>query len=341
MLQYVVRRLAWTAVLIAVITLVTYILFFVVPAERTTFVRRFDSSAADVRRAVGSRGPFYEEYGAFVWRVLSHGSLGRSAANRADVNEIVLRAAPVTGSLLLGGAVVWLALAFPIGILSALRPRSLLDRAGMVLVLIGISAHPVWIGFMLSYVLGYRAHLFPLSGYCDLFSPATGCGGPTQWAYHLLLPWLTFALLFAALYARMIRATVVEVLDSDYVTTARAKGASEWRVIRSHVLPNTLLPLVTMVGMDLGRALGSAVFVEWVFGLPGLGHVVVEAVNRNDFAVVMGVTLYVGIAVCLLNLLVDLAYAVLDPRLQLSRPRRRRLGAPAAPLHPASAAEAS
>ena len=141
----------------------------------------------------------------------------------------------------------------------------------MVGVLVGISAHPVWIGLLFAYFFGFKLGWFPITGYCDFINPSGTCGGPVQWAYHLFLPWCTFAILFAAVYARMIRANVMETLNEDYVRTARAKGAPEWLVMRSHVLRNALLPVVTMLGMDIGIALGGAIFTESVYGLPGLG----------------------------------------------------------------------
>ena len=228
MAAYLVRRILWAALLFLAITLVTYVLFFVLPVTEARVVRRTEVGPNDVRQALRVHGPFYAEYGRFLGRIL-HGSLGVSFVNREDVNDVVAGAAPVTASLVVGGALLWLMIAIPVGILSALRPRSLLDRVTMVAVLIGISAHPLWIGLMLSYSLGFRLHAFPLGGYCDLFHPATTCGGPVQWAYHLVLPWLTFAILFAALYVRMVRANVVEALGEEYVRTARAKGSSEFR----------------------------------------------------------------------------------------------------------------
>ncbi len=183
---------------------------------------------------------------------------------------MLIAAAPVTMSLVVGGLIFALLIAIPVGLLSALRPRTLLDRFSTVFVLIGISAHPVWLGLLLSYFLGYRLELMPTGGYCEIFTPTTFCGGPVQWAYHLILPWIAFGFMFAALYMRMTRASVLESLHEEYVRTARAKGAPEWLVVRSHVLRNALLPIVTMVGMDLGIALGGTIFVESIFGLPGL-----------------------------------------------------------------------
>jgi peptide/nickel transport system permease protein len=211
----------------------------------------------------------------------------------------------------------------------------------MIAVLIGISAHPLWIGLMLSYLLGFRLHAFPLGGYCDLFHPATSCGGPVQWAYHLVLPWLTFAILFAALYVRMVRANVLDALDEDYVRTARAKGASSWRVLRSHVLRNALMPLVTMLGMDMGLMFGGAVFVETIFALPGLGRTSVLALQRQDLPTLMGVIVWSTTAILVFNLVVDLLYAWVDPRVRMAPQREPRVRpAPAPAPQPSQVANA-
>jgi peptide/nickel transport system permease protein len=188
----------------------------------------------------------------------------------------------------------------------------------MVFVLIGISAHPVWIGLLLAYFLGFKAGVFPITGYCDFINPSGSCGGPVQWAYHLILPWATFAFLFAALYVRMIRANVMEALGEDYVRTARAKGAPEWVVLRSHVLRNALLPVVTMLGMDIGIALGGAIFTESVFGLPGLGKTLIQAIEGFDLPVTQGVVVFATLSIIVFNLLVDLLYAWIDPRIRLT-----------------------
>jgi peptide/nickel transport system permease protein len=209
-------------------------------------------------------------------------------------------------------------IALPVGILSALRPRSLLDRTSMVFVLIGISAHPVWIGLILAYFVGFKLGWTPITGYCDFINPATDCGGPTQWAYHLILPWITYAVLFAALYVRMIRANVMEASGEDYVRTARAKGASELVVIRSHILRNALLPVVTLLGMDIGVALGGAIFTETVFALPGLGQTALSAITNFDLPTVQGVVVFATIAIIVFNLVVDLLYVVIDPRITLT-----------------------
>lgn len=321
MLRYLIRRLLWAVVLFVAVTIVSFVIFFIVPVEPARLIAGPQAPPDAVERAKKAYhldDPVWKQYGRFMKNMIVNGSLGKSLATRQEVNNVVKAAAPVTISLVIGGAILWMLVAVPIGILSALRPRSLLDRAAMVFVLIGISAHPVWIGLILSYFVGYKLHLTPLGGYCDLFNPSTDCGGPVEWFHSMILPWVTFMLLFAALYVRMIRANVLETMNEDYVRTARAKGAPESLVMRSHVLRNAMLPVVTMLGMDIGLALGGAIFTESVFGLPGLGKVAVEALNGFDLPIVMGITVFATLAIIIFNLAVDLLYAVIDPRIRLS-----------------------
>lgn len=320
-----VRRALWAVVLFAVLTFFTFVIFFVLPADDTQIGRgSSQADSVDIRDAYEIEGNLFQEYSRFVWNLVSHGELGHSFATRQEVSDMVGRAAPVTLSIVIGAAVLWLLIAFPIGVLSAMRPRSLLDRLAMVFVLIGISAHPAWVGIILQRVLANDRGWFPLSGYCDVFNPSTACGGPAAWAHHLVLPWITLAMLFAAVYTRMIRANVLETLEEDYVRTARAKGASEWQVLRTHVLRNSLLVIVTMLGMDMGLAMigtvmtGGAIFVERVFSLPGLGSMVLAALPNRDLPVIAGTTLFVTTVIVVLNLIVDLLYAWLDPRVRLS-----------------------
>jgi peptide/nickel transport system permease protein len=330
-LQYLIRRLLWAVVLFFATTVVTYIIFFAIPANPARQVCGQRATPECIQRAqqfLGTNRPFYYQYYRFVYRLmpfsfsggphLKEPNLGRSFTNRLSVNYVVGQAAPVTASLVLGGAIFWMLLALPIGILSALRPRSLLDRIAMVGVLIGISAHPVWIGLIFAYTFGFKLGWFPITNYCDFFNSVGNCGGPVQWAYHLVLPWATFAILFAALYVRMIRANVMEALNEDYVRTARAKGAPEWLVMRSHVLRNALLPVVTMLGMDIGLALGGAIFTETVYGLPGLGKTAITAINNFDLPTVQGVVVFATVCIIVFNLAVDLLYAVIDPRIRLT-----------------------
>jgi peptide/nickel transport system permease protein len=188
----------------------------------------------------------------------------------------------------------------------------------MIFVLIGISAHPVWIGLVLAYFFGYRLGWFPITGYCDVVNPSTDCGGPTQWAYHMVLPWVTFACLFTATYTRFIRASVMETMNEDYVRTARAKGAPEGAVMRRHVLRNALLTIVTILGLDIGLAMGGAIFTETVFGLPGLGQTVVGSITNFDLPVTEGIIVFATTCIIVSNLVVDIVYAWVDPRIRLT-----------------------
>jgi len=322
MLQFLVRRFLWAILLFLVATFITYVIFYVVPANPAKNMCGRVCTQKDVDRVKHSLGidkPLYEQYGIYLWQIVGHQSLGTSYTNRQEVNDTIAKAAPVTAALVFGGAVFWLLVSIPIGIISALRPRSLIDRGGMVFVLIGVSAHPVWIGLILSYFLGYRLGITPIAGYCDFINPSFGadCGGPVQWAYHMILPWTTFMLLFAALYVRFIRANVMETMSEDYVRTARAKGASEKRVLSQHVLRNSMLPVVTILGMDIGLALGGAIFTETVYNLPGLGRQVIKSYEQFDLPVILGIVVFSTICIIIFNLIVDILYAVLDPRIRL------------------------
>ena len=321
MLRYLVRRLLWAGVLFLCVTFVTYVIFFIIPADPAQLAAGKSATPqkiAEVERFLGLDQPVYVQYAKFMKRLVLEQSLGTSFATRQEVNDIVLRAAPVTASLVLGGALIWMMLAIPIGVFSALRPRSIGDRVAMVFVLIGISAHPVWIGLILAYVFGFKLGWTPISGYCDMINPSTECGGPAQWAYHMILPWATFALLFTATYVRFIRANTMETLNEDYVRTARAKGAPEGQVLRSHVLRNSLLTIVTILGLDIGLAMGGAIFTETVFGLPGLGRVAIESITAFDLPITMGVVVFATTCIIVANLFVDLFYAWIDPRIRLT-----------------------
>lgn len=321
MLRYFIRRLLWACVLFAAVTLVTFVIFFVIPTDPARQVCGQRATAECIARArhfLGLDKPVIVQYGRFLDRLVVHRSLGRSFTNRQDVTSEVLHAAPVTASLVFGGAALWLLISIPIGILSALRPRSLLDRLTMIGVLVGISAHPVWIGLLGAYFIGFRLHLTPITGYCDFFSPTGDCGGPIQWAYHLVLPWSCFAVLFAATYVRMIRAYTMETLNEDYVRTARAKGAPEHQVLHKHVIRNALLPVVTILGMDVGLALGGAIFTETVFGLPGLGKLAIGAIGNFDLPTTQGVVVFATLCIIVSNFLIDTLYAWVDPRIRLT-----------------------
>jgi peptide/nickel transport system permease protein len=323
MFRYIVRRLLWACVLFLAVTMVTYVIFFIIPNDPAVLAAGKSATPADIARVrhfLGLDHSVPVQYLLFLKRLVLHQSLGESFVNRRSVNQMVGEAAPVTASLVFGGVILWMALAIPIGILSALRPRSLMDRAAMIFVLIGISMPVVVIGLVLQYTFGFWWPILPNAGYCTIINTPTGasCGGAVDWFRHLILPWITFAILFTAIYVRMVRANVMDTLGEDYVRTARAKGAPELRVMRNHVLRNALLPVVTMLGMDIGLALGGAIFTEYIFGLPGLGRLAVQSVFTFDLPTVMGVVIFSTLAIIFFNLVVDILYAFIDPRIRLT-----------------------
>jgi peptide/nickel transport system permease protein len=323
MFRYLVRRLLWAGVLFIAVTFVTYVIFFLVPANPARLAAGQNASPErieEVERFLGLDKPFYVQYYRFLKRLVLDGSLGQSFLHRRPVNEEIYNAAPVTASLVFGAMLIVLSVAIPIGILSALRPRSLLDRTAMVYVLIGISLPSFWIALVLSYLVGYRLGWTPIAGYCEVVSvpEASTCGGFLDWAYHMILPWLTLAIVVAGTYVRFVRAEVMETMTQDYVRTARAKGAPERRVMRSHILRNAMLPIVTIIGLDIGILLGGAIFIEQVFGLPGLGTTAINAIAQFDLPVLQGVVIFGAIAIIVFTLIVDLLYAWIDPRIRLT-----------------------
>jgi peptide/nickel transport system permease protein len=319
MTRFVVARLLSFVAVFFAVTLFVFVCFFVLPAQDSPRQRGGLAGNIFVQDTYWRHGSMPHQYAEYVWNFLRHGDLGHSYINREPVTDRLRRGAPVTLSLVLGGVVFWLLIAVPLGVLSAFRPRSLLDRGATIFVLICLSAHPVWLSLILGYLVGYRWPILPKSGYCDMINPVGACGGPVQWTYHLVLPWLVFGLFNAALYTMMIRATVLEALGEEYVQTARAKGAGDVRVVRVHVLRNVLLPLVTMLGMNVGVALGGVIFIESVFGLPGLGAMFRTSLLQRDLPVTAGIVMFMTLGIMVLNLVVDLLYALLDPRIRVRR----------------------
>jgi peptide/nickel transport system permease protein len=310
-LIFLLKRFFWALVLLWAITLITFVVFFMLPNPSRNAQRNEQGFSNGLQTQYNAHGSFPHQYVVFITHIV-RGDLGHSTRSSKTVVQTMQETLPITGSLVIGGMVLCIMMAVPIGLISALRPRSLLDRGLMLWVLILVSCQPFWLGLMLSYFLGVRAHAFPVSGYCTFshhaeYATSYFCSGPKYWAYHLFLPWLTFAALFAAFYARMIRATLLEQLNEDYVRTARAKGASQRRVVRVHVLRNALLPVI-------------AIFIETAFNLPGMGQLLVHGIANQDVPVLLGIVLMVSLAVVIANLVVDILYSVLDPRVRLYGP---------------------
>jgi len=317
--------MVWACVLVVAMTLVTFLILFKIPADPARFLvpnqNPTEHQLQVAREELGVDDPFVVQYGRYLWRVAhfdlgySYTSLGgrRPEAVRKELREAI----PVTASLLLGGAGIWLSISIPLGTISALYAGSVFDRGALLFVLFGVSLHPLMLGLFLRQTLGYQLGLAPVDGYCPMVGE--GSCGPVGWAHHMLLPWLTISLLFAALYSRMIRVQVINELREGYVRTARAKGAPDSRILRSHVLRNAFLPILAMLGMDIGLVFGSAIFVEKVFGLAGLGNLMLSrsvGLIGYDLPAIAGVVLVVSLAVVLVNLVADLLVGVLDPRVR-------------------------
>ena len=311
-----VRRVLCAALLFFGLATLTFVIFYLVPHQTPVPRRR---APFPVGPPLGIPGGVLREYGSFLAHIV-RGDFGRSTVNGHDVWTIVSSAAPATISLVLGGAVIWLAIAIPLGLLSALRPSSPAARAGRRLALVGLSVQPLWLGLLLSWLFGVKLGWLPPGGYCAPLAPDPDCGGPIVWADHMVLPWIAFALIYGAFYVRLIRGNASARLRDHDVRTARAKGVPDWSIMRSYVLASTVRPILSTLVLDLGGLafgfIGVSMFVEIAFGIPGLGRTTEQAAGRSDLPVLIGVILFVAATVAIANLVADLAAALLDPRLR-------------------------
>jgi peptide/nickel transport system permease protein len=319
MLRFLTRRLLLGLLVLWIVSVAVFVLFFVTPHDPARLIAgrlATPQTVALVNHRLGLDRPLVDEYGGFVWRAL-HGDLGYSYYSSAPVRQLLASRLPVTASLALGAAVLWLVVGVGVGVAAARRPRSLVDRTGTLFVLTGLSMPTFLVGLLLIYFLFFRLHLagvdlFPAGGYVPLTQD------PAGWAQHLLLPWITLAVVIAATYSRLTRSSLLEVLGQDYIRTARSKGLSEPRVVYRHGLRSALTPVVTQLGIDLGGLLGGVIVTEEVFGLPGLGQLAWQSVTNQDLPVIIGTVLVASLFIVLANILVDLSYAILDPRVRLA-----------------------
>lgn len=305
-LGYILRRVVGSMSALFGISLITYFLIYLLPADPARMYAGPSASVetvARIRHELGLDQPFWVQYARYVGRLL-RGDLGFSYRLQMPVGRAIASRLPESLKLIVAAILVELAIGLPVGIVSALRPGSWLDRATMLFALLGISAPPFWLGLLLLYYLAYRASLFPLGGTGSLL--------------HYVLPALTAGLGGGAWYARMVRSSVLEVIRADYVRTARAKGLSPTRVLLRHVMRNALNPIVTMVGIDIPWFLGNIVLVETVFGWPGMGRLAVEAIQTVDVPLIMGTVTVSAVIVVVTSILTDVALAVLDPRIRLA-----------------------
>lgn len=320
MTRFLIRRIAQGVLVMWLVTVSVFLIFFIGPGPNSVARTLAGKSAtpqvvAEVKRRLLLDRPIPDQYWHFLWQLL-HGNLGYSFYHTQSVNSIIAAAAPITISLVVGAAILWVVMGVLSGVLSAVRARSLLDRTFTTLALIFYSMPTFVLGLLLLLLLFYELtihgiHAFPGSG----FTPITQ--NPLQWFRGLILPWLTLSLVTAATYTRLTRGSMLDVMGEDYIRTARAKGLSERRVIFRHSLRAALTPVVTQYGIDVGVLLGGVVITETVFGMPGLGFTAVQAIDQQDLPVIIGVVIVASAAVVVANIVVDAIYAVLDPRVRL------------------------
>ena len=319
MLIYIARRLAWTVLVIIVVLFITFLVFFKLPngdpALRFAGKSPSPETLALVRHRLHLDEPFYKEFGYFVWHFARGDEngwpgLGYSYSGFVPVKDQIKERAPRTLWLIFGAATIWLVVGVGIGVLSAVKRRSIIDRAAMGFALFGISAPVFWLGLMALWIFWRKLHWTAGTGYVPL---SDGFGA---WFSHLILPWTVLALLYMAIYARMTRNNLLETLGEDYIRTARAKGLSERQVIFKHGLRASLTPIVTLFGLDVALLVGGAIITESVFNLQGLGWLAINGAVNQELPQVLGVVLLTATAVAIMNLVVDIVYAFLDPRVR-------------------------
>jgi peptide/nickel transport system permease protein len=335
MITFIIRRLLATVLLLVVVSAITFAIFFLLPrlagqssyqlAAQYVGRNPIPSQVHAIEAKLGLDQPIQVQFGRFLKGIVagetySNGPsktycpapcLGYSWRDQQPVWPLLVSYIPVTLSLAIGAAVIWLISGVAIGVLSALRRGSVFDRVAMGTALLGVSLPIFFTGQILLLLFSYKWQIFPNVQYVSLFS------NPLEWAKNLILPWVTLAFLYSALYARITRAGMLETMHEDYIRTARAKGLSERAVVVKHGLRAALTPVLTIFGLDLGLLLGGAVITEYTYSLHGLGLFTIEAINNSDLPEIMGVVLLAAFFIVIANLIVDILYAAVDPRVRL------------------------
>jgi peptide/nickel transport system permease protein len=318
---YIIRRLLWMIVLLLIVSFVTFSIFYLLPAADPAVLRAGKQPTpelvASIRKSLGLDKPFYVQYWLYVKKLVLHFDFGRSYQNNVSVRSQIFDRVPATVGLSLGAVVVWLLVGIPVGIISAIKRGRWADRLAMGSALVAISAPVYWLGlvalFLFSKDIG-KFHIFDGSG----SYPQHGwlLTNPGQVIPSLILPWLVLAASFAAIYARFLRGNLLDVMSEDYIRTARSKGLSERVVIFKHGVRSAITPIVTILGLDLGILLGGAILTESVFNIPGVGRLAFDSIQKSDLPTVQGTVLMGAFFIILLNLVVDIMYAFLDPRVR-------------------------
>ncbi len=320
MARYIARRLAGMVLLLILVSGVTFLVFYVFPSTDPAVLRAgrqpTPGQIAAIREDLGLDRSIIVQFGDYIWRVFAYQDFGKSYVSNADVLEQILDNLPATISLAIGGVVVWLTLGLSIGIISAVRHRTVFDRLAIGLSLVAISAPVYWLGLVALYLFAPNFGVFGLGFVGGQGSYVPFSENPVEWAKSLILPWFVLATTFAAIYARLLRGSLLEVLDEDYIRTARAKGLSERTVVLRHGVRSAITPIVTVLGLDIGILLGGAILTESVFNIPGVGRLAYDAIQAGDLPIIQGTVLFGAFFIIIMNLIVDIVYAFLDPRVR-------------------------
>jgi peptide/nickel transport system permease protein len=318
MLRFIVRRLLWVIVLLFVVSFITFLIFYIFPSADPARLRAGRQPNPElveqIRHNLGLDNPWYQQYFDYMKALVLHFNFGHSFQNNIDVLQQIKDRLPATISLSLGAAVIFLTLGILVGIISGTRPRSVLDRITMGGSLVAISAPVYWLGLVSLFLFANDIGKIKIFEGAGSYVPLSE--DPAQWFASLLLPWLVLAASFTAIYARLLRGNLIETMSEDYVRTARAKGLRERRVVVRHGVRSAITPLVTAAGIDIGVLLGGAILTETVFNIPGIGRLAFDSIQNGDLPMIQGTVLFGAFFIIVANLIVDILYAVIDPRIR-------------------------
>jgi peptide/nickel transport system permease protein len=317
---YIIRRVLWGIVLLILVSALTFVIFNILPSANPAVLRAGRNSSpaviAHIAHELGTDRPIYTQFFTYMKNIFLHFNFGYSFYSQAPVLGLIQDRLPATLSLAIGAAVVWLLMGIPVGILSAIKRGTVLDRAFMTGALVFVSMPVFWLGLVVLFLLAKDIGRFHVFLGANTYVGLTD--NPARWFGSLILPWFVLAATSAAIYSRVLRGSLLEAMGEDYIRTARAKGVSERRVIWHHGVRSAITPVVTIFGLDLGALLGGAVITETVFDIPGIGRLNYDSIIHSDFPVVQGTVLLAALFIIVANILVDIAYAYLDPRVRYS-----------------------
>ncbi len=318
MARFVLRRLVGMVAVLFAVSVLTFLIFNVIPnsdpAQRMAGKAATPTLVANITKEWGFDDSLPVQYVTMMKKVFSGDLI--SYFGQEDVDERIVEGIPATFSLCFGAAVIWMFFGILFGYLSAVRAGGWLDKALTVIAVAGISMPVFWLAAIFLNYLTYKTEILPSGGYVEFVD------SPLEWAEHLILPWVTLAILYAGFYSRVLRSNMLDVMNEDYVRTARAKGLSERRVMSRHVMRNSLIPIITLFGLDFGALLGGSILIEAIFSLNGVGQYAYESLINTDLPPIMAIVLFGAFFVVLFNALVDIAYAYLDPRIRLGTEAR-------------------